>query len=75
MEISRITIFILQRDARVQVTVTGKHYQRSPPIHGGLEVHCPTTITMPGCIMNNLLIARTEPNHLELNRTLSRTEG
>ena len=36
MEISRITTLILQRDARVQATVTGKHYQRSPPFHGGL---------------------------------------
>ena len=32
MEISRITKFILQRGARVQATVTGKHYLRSPLI-------------------------------------------
>ena len=32
MEISRITKFILQRGARVQTTVTGRHYRRSPLI-------------------------------------------
>ena len=57
MEISRITKFILQRGARVQPTVTGKHYWRSCLIQGGLEVPCLVTITMPGSIMNHLLIA------------------
>ena len=60
MEISRITKFILQRGARVQATVTGKHYQRSPLIQGGLEVPCLVTVTIPGSIMNHLLIARYE---------------
>ena len=58
MEISRITKFILQRGARVQATVTGKHYRRSSLIQGGLEVSCLVTVTMPGSIMNHLLIAR-----------------
>ena len=57
MEISRITKFILQRGARVQATVNGKHYRRSPLIQGGLEVPCLVTVTMPGSIMNHLLIA------------------
>ena len=60
VEISRITKFILQRGARVQATVTGKHYQRSPLIQGGLEVPCLVTVTMSGSIMNHLLIARYE---------------
>ena len=60
MEISRITKFILQRGARVQATVTGKHYRRSPLIQGGLEVPCLVTVTMPGSITNHLLIARNE---------------
>ena len=60
MEISRITRFILQRDARVQATVTGKHYRRSPLIQGRLEIPCLVTVTMPGSIMNDLLIARYE---------------
>ena len=60
VEISRITKFILQRGARVQATVTGKHYRRSPLIQGGLEVPCLVTVTMPGSIMNHLLKARYE---------------
>ena len=57
VEIARITKFILQRGARVQATVTGKHYWRSPLIQGGIEVPCLVTVTMPGSIMNYLLIA------------------
>ena len=60
MEISRITKFIIQRGSRVQATVTGKHYRRSPLIPGGREVPSLVTLTMPGSIMNHLLIARYE---------------
>ena len=60
MEISRITKFILQRGARVQATVTGKHYRRSPLIQGGLEVSCLAIFAMPRSIMNHLLIAQYE---------------
>ena len=60
MDISRITKFILQRGARVQATVNGKHYRRSPLIQGGLEVPCLVTVTMPRSIMNHLLIAQYE---------------
>ena len=60
MEISRITKFILQRGARVQTTVTGKHYRHSPFIQGRLEVPCLVTVTLSGSIMNHLLIARYE---------------
>ena len=60
MEVSRITKFILQRGARVQATVNGKHYRRSPLIQGGLEVPCLVTVTMPRSIMNHLLIAQYE---------------
>ena len=60
MEISRITKFILQKGAGVQATVTGKPYRVSPLIQGGLEVLCLVTVTVPGSIMNHLLIARYE---------------
>ena len=60
MEISRITKFILQRGARLQATVTRKHYRRSFLIQRGLEVPCLVTVKMPGSIMNHLLIARYE---------------
>ena len=58
MEISRITKFILQRGARVQRMVIGKHYRLSSLIQGGFEIPCLVTVTMPGRIMNHLLIAR-----------------
>ena len=57
MEISRLTKFIPQRGARVQATVTGKHYRRNPLIQCGIEVPCLVTVTMPASIMNHLLIA------------------
>ena len=60
LDISKITKFILQRGAWVQATVTGKHYRRSPLIQGGLEAPCLVTVTMPGSIMNHLLIVRYE---------------
>ena len=60
MEISRITKFILQRGARLQATVTRKHYRRSFLIQRGLEVPCLVTVKMPGNTMNHLLIARYE---------------
>ena len=60
MEISRITKFILQRGARVQTTVTGRHYRCSPLIQCGLEVACLGTVTMSGNIRNHLLLARYE---------------
>ena len=60
MTISRITKFILQKGAGVQATVTGKPYRLSPLIQGGLEVPCPVTVTVPGSIMNHLLIGRYE---------------
>ena len=58
MEISRITKFLLQRGARVQRMVIGKHYRLSSLIQGGFEIPCLVTVTMPGSIMNHLLIAR-----------------
>ena len=60
MEVSRITKFILQRGARVQATVNGKHYRRSPLIQGGLEVPCLAIFAMLRSIMNHLLIAQYE---------------
>ena len=46
MEISRITKFILQRGATVNVEVTGQHYRRSPLVQGGLEVPCRVFVKM-----------------------------
>ena len=78
MKISRITKFILQSSVRVQATVTGKHYRRSPLISGGLEAPCLVRATMPSSLMNKLVIAwfeyllgqfYLEPNNEEIMGT------
>ena len=58
LELSRITYFIVQRGATVTAKVCGKHYRRSPLIQGGLEVPCQVTVSMPGSIVNHLLLSR-----------------
>ena len=60
MEMSRITYFIVQRGATVTAKVCGKHYRRSPLIQGELEVPCQVTVSMPGSIVNHLLLSRYE---------------
>ena len=47
-EISRITKFILDRNATVTVKLSSSHYRRSPLVHqGGLEIRCVVTVTTP----------------------------
>ena len=53
MEISRITKYIIDRGAQVEVKVLGRHYRRSPLVQGGLEVPCRITITMLGALLIN----------------------
>ena len=55
-----------KRGARVQATVTGKHYRRSLLVQGGLEVPCIVTATMPGSIMNHFTMAQYENLLVEL---------
>ena len=51
--------------------VCGKHYRRSPLIHGGLEVPCQVTVSMPGSIVNHLLLRELyiEPKDEEIMGT------
>ena len=60
MEISRITIFIIDRGAQVTVKIRGRHYRRSPLVQGGLEVPCEIKITMVGSIINHHLLVQYE---------------
>ena len=60
MEISQITTFIIDRGAQVAVIICGRHYRRSPPVQGGLEVPCEAKITMVGSIINHHLLVRYE---------------
>ena len=53
MEISRITKYIIDRGAQVEVKVLGRHYRRSPLVQGGLEVPCRIRITMLGALLIN----------------------
>ena len=55
-----------KRGARVQATVTGKHYRRSLLVQGGLEVPCIVTATMPGSIMSHFTMAQYENLLVEL---------
>ena len=56
MEISRITKFIIQRGATVNVEVTGQHYRWSPLMQGGMEVPYRVFVKMPGTILNHTLL-------------------
>ena len=60
MELSRITRFIIQRGAIVNVKVTGKHYRQSPLVQVSLEVPCQVSVKMSGSIMNHALLQRYE---------------
>lgn len=58
MEISRVTKFLKDRGAEVTAKLTSTHYRRSPLVQGGLEISCLVTVTMPGTVLNQLLIER-----------------
>lgn len=58
MEISRITKFLIDRGADVTAKLTSTNYRRSPLVQGGIEIPCLITVTMPGTILNQLLMER-----------------
>ena len=58
MEISRVTKFLLDRGANVSAKLTSSHYRRSPLIQGGIEIPRFVTVSMPGTVINQLLIQR-----------------
>ena len=58
MEISRITKFLIDRGADVSAKLTSTNYRRSPLVQGGLEIPCLVTVTMPGTVLNQLLLER-----------------
>ena len=55
MEISRPTKFLLDRGAIIKSKLTGKKYQRSPLVQGGLEIPCSLIIEMLDTVTNNRL--------------------
>ena len=58
MEISRVTKFLLDREANVSAKLTSTHYRRSPLFQGGIEIPCVVTVSMPGTVINQLLMER-----------------
>ena len=57
-EISRLTKFILDRDAEVEAKLTSNQYRCSPITQGGLEIPCTVNIKMPATILNRNLLKR-----------------
>ena len=58
MEISRVTKFLLDRGANVSAKLTSTHYRRSPLVQGGIEIPSIITVSMPGIVINQLLMER-----------------
>ena len=54
-EISRITKFLLDRGAVVQLTLTSTHYRRSQLVQGGLEIASEVVARMPATIKNHMI--------------------
>ena len=53
---SRVTKYILDRDARVYAVLTSTNYCVSPLVQGGLEIPCRVEIHMPSTVKNRELI-------------------
>ena len=84
MEISRVTKFLLDRGANVFAKLTSTHYRRSPLVQGGIEIPCVVTVSMPGTVINQLLMERykqlvetlyTEPKEEEILGTFLQLEN
>ena len=56
------------------------HYRRSPLVQGGIEIPCAVTVSMPGTVINQLLMERLvetlykEPKEEEILGTLLQLE-
>ena len=84
MEISRITKFLLDRGANVSAKLTSTHYRRSPLVQGVIKIPCVVTVSMPGSVINQLLMERyqqlgetlyTEPKEEEILGTFLQLEN
>ena len=84
MEISRVTKFLLDRGANASAKLTSMHYRRSPLVQGRIEISCVVTVSMPGTVINQLLIKRykqlvetfyTEPKEEDILETFLQLEN
>ena len=58
MELSRISKFILDRRAKIEVKLRETHYRRSPLVQGGLEIPCDLVIRMPNTMKSAELLKK-----------------
>ena len=82
MEISRVTKFLLDRGTNVSAKLTSTHYRRSRLVQGGVKIPCVVTVSMPGTVINQLLMERqlvetlyTEPKEEEILGTFLQLEN
>ena len=66
MELSRISKFILDRGAKIEVKLRETHYRRSPVVQGGLEIPCDLVIRMPNTMKSAELLKEFENCYEEL---------
>ena len=55
-EVSRPTKYLIDRGAKVTVTLSSSNYRKSPLFQGGFEIPCIVEITLPGSIMGHMLL-------------------
>ena len=65
-ELSRISKFILDRGAKIDVKLPETHYRRSPLVQGGLEIPCDLVIRMPNTMKSAELLKKFENCYEEL---------
>ena len=58
MESSRISKFILDRGAKIEVKLRETHYRRSLVVQGGLEIPCDLVIRMPNTMKSAELLKK-----------------
>ena len=58
MEVSWVTKFLLDRGANVSAKLTSSHYRRTPLVQGCVQIPCVVTVSMPGTVINQLLMER-----------------
>ena len=68
MELSRISKFILDRGAKIEVKLRETHYRRSPLVEGGLEIPCDLVIRMPNTMKSAELLKKFENCYEELQQ-------
>ena len=59
-EVSRMTKCLLDRGAKISLTLTSTNYRRSPLVQGWLEIPCKVTNKLSAMIKNHMILGRYE---------------